>query len=200
MMFLQIAEPEKKHIFCTVSCSEPHVAWRYPTPSYQLTLQRHGAASIHTQSNAACVCSSLWSGNQQTLVRAQLNGHSDHMFPKMVSAEQIHSFVERLSSLFLLLFFFCSWGLPLLGVQLNPVHISSDCFLKHFQFSSHCLVGQTLSRLGLGIPHICHRRHRRRLCKFFLSGVIFFQIEREKLAFYCNMCNITQCMQCILVH
>ena len=38
---------------------------------------------------------------------------------------------------------------------------------------------------GECIPHICHRRHRRRLCKFFLSGVIFFQIEREKLAFYC---------------
>ena len=55
------------------------------------------------------------------------------------------------------------------------------------------------------IPHICHRRHRRRLCKFFLSGVIFFQIEREKLAFYCiiiwePLCNITQCMQCIILY
>ena len=35
-----------------------------------------------------------------------------------------------------------------------------------------------------GIPHICHRHHRRCLCKIFLPGVIFFQIEREKLAFY----------------
>ena len=57
----------------------------------------------------------------------------------------------------------------------------------------------------LNIPHICHRRHRRRLCKFFLSGVIFFQIEREKSAFYCIMiwdplCNITQCMQCIVLY
>ena len=52
------------------------------------------------------------------------------------------------------------------------------------------------------IPHICH--HRRRLCKFFLSSVIFFQIECEKLAFYWIMiwdplCNITQCMQCIIL-
>ena len=39
------------------------------------------------------------------------------------------------------------------------------------------------------IPHICHRRHRRRLCKFFLPGVIFSQIEREKLAFYCIVYN-----------
>ena len=39
------------------------------------------------------------------------------------------------------------------------------------------------------IPHICHRHHRRCLCKFFLPGVIFFQIEREKLAFYCIVYN-----------
>ena len=42
---------------------------------------------------------------------------------------------------------------------------------------------------GDGIPHICHRHHRRCLCKFFLPGVIFFQIEREKLAFYCIVYN-----------
>ena len=41
----------------------------------------------------------------------------------------------------------------------------------------------------VGIPHICHRHHRRCLCKFFLPGVIFFQIEREKLAFYCIVYN-----------
>ena len=40
--------------------------------------------------------------------------------------------------------------------------------------------------LGVSIPHICHRRC---LCKFFLPGVIFFQIEREKLAFYCIVYN-----------
>ena len=39
------------------------------------------------------------------------------------------------------------------------------------------------------IPHFCHRHHRRCLCKFFLPGVIFFQIEREKLAFYCIVYN-----------
>ena len=39
------------------------------------------------------------------------------------------------------------------------------------------------------IPHISHRHHRRCLCKFFLPGVIFFQIEREKLAFYCIVYN-----------
>ena len=55
------------------------------------------------------------------------------------------------------------------------------------------------------VPHICHRHHRRCLCKFFLPGVIFFQIEREKLAFYCTiiwdpLCNVTLCMQCIILY
>merc|ERR1712015_456590 len=42
---------------------------------------------------------------------------------------------------------------------------------------------------------------------YFLPGVIFFQIERKKLAFYCivynnlrPLCNITQCMQCIILY
>ena len=66
--------------------------------------------------------------------------------------------------------------------------------------------GSILSkRLVSYIPHICHRRHRRRLCKFFLSGVIFFQFEREKLAFYCwfeTLCvishSVLSCTQCNL--
>ena len=58
---------------------------------------------------------------------------------------------------------------------------------------------------GEHIPHICHKHHKRCLCKFFLPGVIFFQIEREKLVFYCiiiryPLCNITQCMQCIILY
>ena len=44
-------------------------------------------------------------------------------------------------------------------------------------------------RYFMCIPHICHRHHRRCLCKYFLPGVIFFQIEREKLAFYCIVYN-----------
>ena len=43
--------------------------------------------------------------------------------------------------------------------------------------------------LGEYIPHICHKHHKRCLCKFFLSGVIFFLIEREKFAFYCIVYN-----------
>ena len=49
------------------------------------------------------------------------------------------------------------------------------------------LVRQAGAQLQLdtrGIPHICHRHHRRCLCKYFLPGVIFFQIERQKLALY----------------
>ena len=41
------------------------------------------------------------------------------------------------------------------------------------------------------IPDICHRHHRRCLCKFFPPRVIFVQIERK---------NITQCMQCNTVY
>ena len=41
------------------------------------------------------------------------------------------------------------------------------------------------------IPHICHRHHRRCLCKKFLSGVIFSRLN-AKIS-HC-VCNATQCI------
>ena len=50
----------------------------------------------------------------------------------------------------------------------------------------------------VGIPDICYRRHRRRLCKFFLPGVNFFQTEREK--FTILLYNLTHWVQCNTVY
>ena len=44
----------------------------------------------------------------------------------------------------------------------------------------------TLIRKKLTIPHICHGRHGRRPCKFFLAGVNFYRFNAknwQKLAF-----------------
>ena len=42
-----------------------------------------------------------------------------------------------------------------------------------------------LSRLPLivGIPHICHERHRRRLCKFILAGVNIYRFNAKNWQF-----------------
>ena len=37
--------------------------------------------------------------------------------------------------------------------------------------------------LDLSIPHICHRRHGRRPCKFFLAGVNFFRFNAKNWQF-----------------
>ena len=48
------------------------------------------------------------------------------------------------------------------------------------------------------IPDICYRRHRRRLCKFFLPGVNFSRLNAKNLPFNCiiwhTVCNATQCI------
>ena len=42
------------------------------------------------------------------------------------------------------------------------------------------------------IPHICHRHHRRCLCKFFLSGVIFSLLNMKMVhVFYKHCVNYT---------
>ena len=40
-----------------------------------------------------------------------------------------------------------------------------------------------LLALALVIPHICHRHHRRCLCKFFLPGVIFSRLNAKNWPF-----------------
>ena len=42
---------------------------------------------------------------------------------------------------------------------------------------------QFVSQLIIVIPHICHGRHRRRPCKFFLAGVIFFRFNAKNWQF-----------------
>ena len=45
--------------------------------------------------------------------------------------------------------------------------------------------GNFLSTHQIFIPHICHRHHRRCLCKFFLSGVNFSRMNAKNV----KMCN-----------
>ena len=106
-----------------------------------------------------------------------------------------HSFIGHLR---------CFVAIFLVLIFLGPfLHL---CYFNHlFHLWGKLLFTQVFALAVKLIPHICHRHHRRCLCKFFLPGVIFFQIKRKKLAFYCiiiwdPLCNITQCMQCIILY
>ena len=45
---------------------------------------------------------------------------------------------------------------------------------------------------GDGVPHICHRRHGRRPCKFFLAGVNFYRFNANNWQFAVYFAVITQ--------
>ena len=66
-------------------------------------------------------------------------------------------------------------------------YICKDVFeyttFKYNTFLHFCLV--------MNIPHICHGRHRRCPCKFFLDGVNFYRFNAKKLAIYCVDCQFT---------
>ena len=94
-------------------------------------------------------------------------------------------------------FFYSLWNLPILRVFIT-FRLAFCHLRKHFIFilggtkkiwKILFFINPPLSPSPFLIPHICHRHHRRCLYKFFLPGVIFFQIEREKLAFYCIVYN-----------
>ena len=59
-------------------------------------------------------------------------------------------------------------------------------FLKH---KGHCYLGIStvvtwvLDELERNIRHICHGRHGRRPCKFFLAGVNFFRLNAKNWRF-----------------
>ena len=61
-----------------------------------------------------------------------------------------------------------------------------------FKVWSHCTDSRcqntfcatsTVSKYNLDIPHICHGRHGRRPCKFFLAGVNFFRCNAKNWQF-----------------
>ena len=73
----------------------------------------------------------------------------------------------------------------------------SDGF-QPFDFTSRSwLVSQEAGGADFEIiPDICYRRHRRRLCKFFLPGVNFSRLNAKNLLFNCIMWHTVYNLAC----
>ena len=75
---------------------------------------------------------------------------------------------------------------------------------KRFLLTIHTITDTHLKLLDTLIPDICHRRHGRCPCNFFLAGVNFSRCNAKDWPFYCmiwdTLYNITQCVQCNTVY
>ena len=97
---------------------------------------------------------------------------------------------EMVGYMFSLLIIFCTLKFHLSLLALYTLYLGalrkeySMILCKYsYKFSIGYLLSIFILSCKLGIPHICHGRHGRRPCKFFLPGVNFYRFNAKNWQF-----------------